>query len=123
MEYGKNENDIYFEAKFIVAAKTEAYAVYDSNANFKAYKEQISRIKLPKNIQIFLESNYTTKPNTKTKLKSKTKPKTTTSVSEVYSVVDAKNKTTYEVKAKKDGENYSLIFDSEGNLIKTIEIA
>ncbi|MBF4516694.1 hypothetical protein IRZ71_10075 [Flavobacterium sp. ANB] len=125
MEYGKNENDIRFAAKFTTTAKTQAYAVYDSDANLKLYKEQISTDKLPKDAQLYLDANYPVKSNSKPSSKSKTKTKTKAVVvtaRESYSVVDAKNKTTYEVRTKKDGKNYNLIFDTEGNLIKTIEI-
>lgn len=119
MEYGKNENDINFAAKFTTTANTQAYAVYDSNGNFKSYKEQISSVKLPKNVQLYLDTNYPVKSSLKSKTKSKAKA---APVREAYSVVDAKNKTTYEVKAVKDGKNYNLIFDTDGNLIKTIQI-
>lgn len=124
MEYGKNENDIYFAAKFTTEVKTQAYAVYDSDGNFKKYKEQISSTKLPKNAQDYLDTNYPVKStsSSKSKSKSKSKTKATVPVREAYSAVDAKNKTTYEVKAVKDGKNYNLIFDEEGNLIKTIQI-
>ncbi|CAC9973171.1 hypothetical protein [Flavobacterium panici] len=122
MEYGKTENDIYFAAKFTVAVKTQAYAVYDSDGNFKKYKEQISSAKIPQNAQVYLDSNYPIKSNSKSKSKSKTKAKAVVLPREAYSVLDAKNKTTYEVKAVKEGKNYNLIFDEEGNLIKTIQI-
>lgn len=124
MEYGKNENDIYFAAKFTTTGKTQAYAVYDSDANFKAYKEQISSAKLPQAVLAYLDANYPAKSSSKSKSKSKTKTKAAPAapVREAYSVVDAKNKTTYEVKAVKDGKNYNLIFDTDGNLIKTIQI-
>ncbi|WP_291148665.1 hypothetical protein [Flavobacterium sp. UBA7680] len=121
MEYGKNENDIRFVAKFIAAAKTQAYAVYESDGTFKSYKEQIPSAKLPQNAQVYLDANYPIKANAKPKSKSKAVPAAT--VREAYSVVDAKNRTTYEVRAVKDGKNYNLIFDQEGNLIKTIQIA
>ncbi len=125
MEYGKNVDDIYFAAKFAVTAKTQAYAVYDSDANFKAYKEQIPSVKLPKEALLYLDANYPVKPSAKPKSKSKAKTKAApaATVREAYSVFDANNKTTYEVKAVKDGKNYKLIFDEEGNLIKTIQIA
>ncbi|SEP08649.1 hypothetical protein SAMN05444671_4434 [Flavobacterium sp. CF108] len=124
MEYGKNESDIYFAAKFKTAANTQAYAVYDSDGNFKTYKEQISSAKLPKAIQTYLDANYSVKSTStsKSKSKSKSKAKPTAAVREAYSALDAKNKATYEVKAAKDGKNYNLIFDEEGNLIKTIQI-
>ena len=118
MEYG-NEDHISFAAKFTTAAKTHAYAVYDSDGNFKTYKEQISSTKLPKNIQHYLDTNYAVKTNSKSKFKTKSVPAT---VREAYSVVDAKHKATYEVRVKKDGKNYNLIFDTEGNLIKRIQI-
>ena len=73
MEYGKNENDINFAAKFTIAAKTQAYAVYDSDGNFKKYKEQISSAKLPKNGQTYLDTNYPVKSSSKSKSKSKNK--------------------------------------------------
>lgn len=125
MEYGKNVDDIYFAAKFAVAAKTQAYAVYDSDGNFKTYKEQISSSKLPKEAQVYLDANYPVKSNAKPKSKSKAKTKAApvATAREAYSVVDAKNKATYEVRTVKDGKNYNLIFDTEGNLIKTIQIA
>jgi hypothetical protein len=119
MEFGKDENDINFEAKFTTAAKTQAYVTYDSDGNFKTYKEQISSAKLPKNIQLYLDTNYPVKTSPKSKVKTKAVPVT---VREAYSVIDAKNKATYEVRVKKDGENYNLIFDTEGNLIKRIQI-
>ncbi|KRB59842.1 hypothetical protein [Flavobacterium sp. Root186] len=121
MEYGKDENDINFAAKFTTAAKTQAYAVYDSDGNFKTYKEQISNAKLPKNIQLYLDTNYPVKTNSKSKVKTKSKT-VPAAVREAYSVVDAKNKATYEVRVKKDGKDYNLIFDPEGNLIKRIQI-
>lgn len=120
IEYGKNEDDINFAAKFTAMANTWAYAVYDSNGNFKSYKEQISSAKLPKNALVYLDINYPVKSNPKSK--SKSKDKATVPVREAYSAVDAENTTTYEVKALKDGKNYNLIFDTEGNLIKTIQI-
>lgn len=119
MEYGKSNDDIRFVAKFKATGNTQAYAVYDSNGSFKSYKEQIASSQLPKNAMTYLDTNYPIKPNPKSKSKSKT---VSVPVREAYSVVDAKNKTTYEVKVKKEGKNYSLIFDIEGNLIKTIEI-
>lgn len=120
MEYGKNDNDIYFAAKFTIAAKTQAYAVYDSDGNFKTYKEQISSAKLPKNGLVYLDTNYPVKSISKSK--SKSKAKATVPVREAYYAVDAKNKTTYEVKVVKNKKNYNLIFDEEGNLIKIIQI-
>ncbi|WP_343694579.1 hypothetical protein [Flavobacterium sp.] len=123
MQYGAKEDDITFIAKFKATGNTQAYAVYESNGNFKAYKEQIPGSKLPKEIQAYLDANYPIKSNTKSKTKSKVKVKTpAVPAREAYSVVDAKNKMTYEVKTKKDGKNYSLLFDTEGNLIKTIQI-
>ncbi|SHH72240.1 hypothetical protein SAMN05443663_11091 [Flavobacterium defluvii] len=128
MEMGKNDSDIRFVAKFITNAKTQAYAVYDSDGNLKAYKESISSAKLPKNIQVYLNANYLEQPkpvsNTKSKSKAKIKAKVVNvPIKEAYSVVDDKNNKTYEVKAKKEGKNFNLVFDAEGNLIRTIQLA
>lgn len=127
MEFGNSETDIKFSAKFMTSAKTQAYAIYDDKGNFKAYKEQISSAKLPKNIQLYLNANYLekAKPLSKSKLKSKGKSKAkviNVSIKEAYSVINDKNNKTYEVKAKKEGKNYNLVFDTEGNLLKTIQL-
>lgn len=125
MEYGQKEDDINFEAKFNVAKKTTGYALYDQRGVFKSYKELMSSTKLPKNAQVYLDTNYPVKSNSKAKTKSKSKAKSkavAAPVREVFNVVDAQGKTRYEVKTKKDNKTYNVIFDAEGNFVKTIQI-
>ncbi|WP_431242091.1 hypothetical protein ACQ9BO_19440 [Flavobacterium sp. P21] len=101
--------------------KTLAFAIYDSQGNFKYYKEQITSAKLPKSVHFYLDANYRTNVayKEKSKFKSKTKSFPVT-LREIYSVLDAENEITYEVKVKKEGKNYNLIFDKDGNLTRRI---
>jgi hypothetical protein len=124
MELGRSEDDTDFEAKFNATAKTKGYALYDSRGNFKSYKEQVSSTKLPKDAQAYLDKNYPVKAasSSKAKTKSKTKRKPVPVAREVFFVVDAQNRTTYEVKVKKDAEFYKVVFDVTGNYIKRVQI-
>lgn len=125
LKYGNSEDDVLFVANFITISNTKAEAVYDGLGNFLSYKEQFSSAKLPKVGQLYLDVNYPNLPSSKPKTKSKSKSKSKTvtiPLREAYCIVDAKNKTTYEVMVKKDKINYNLIFDSDGNPIKIIRI-
>ncbi|KAF2511432.1 hypothetical protein EYY60_08345 [Flavobacterium zhairuonense] len=119
--FSKSETDVNFAAKFMSKPKTLAFTIYDSQGNFKDYKEQITSAKLPKSAHLYLDTNYRTNIASKEKSKSKSKTKSVPlTLGEMYSVLDAENEITYEVKVKKEGKNYNLIFDKDGNLTKTI---
>lgn len=122
MELGSSESDTNFEAKFNATAKTKGYALYDSRGNFKSYKEQVSSTKLPKDAQAYLDKNYPVKATSNPKAKTKSKTKPVPAAREVFSVVDAQNKISYEVKVKKDAKYYKVVFDSTGNYIKRVQI-
>lgn len=99
MEVGMKEDDIKFEAKFYTG-KTLEYALYDGQGVFKSYKTSLIFIKLPKNIQTYVNKNY---------------PKW---IKQSFSVLDDRNVKRYEIEVKKSSTNYNLIFDSEGNYLK-----
>ncbi|MBS7256586.1 hypothetical protein [Flavobacterium branchiicola] len=117
IEYG-TDDETRFEAKFKTAAKTTGYALYDQYGVFKSYKEQVTNTKLPKNAQLYLDSNFSVKTKSKRKSKIIAKP----IARETFSVIDAKNKLLYEVGVKKEGKNYHLFFDEQGNYIRTVQI-
>ncbi|KRD61195.1 hypothetical protein ASE40_06495 [Flavobacterium sp. Root935] len=104
IEYGKNE-DIIFEAKFNETAKTIAFARYDKEGNFKAYKTQTLLTKLPKKAQAYLKENYPVK-----------------SLTQFFAVVNNLNIKSYEAGVVKDAKFYNLVFDQDGEFYKRIQI-
>ena len=105
MEYSAKGDDVIFEAKFKETAKTTAYARFDKNGNFKAYKVQIALIKLPKKAQAYLKKNYGKK-----------------SFKTFFSVVNDLNVKTYEAGVVKSAKFYNIIFDQDGEFYKIIQI-
>lgn len=105
IEYSSKGDDIIFEAKFYETLKTIAFARYNKEGLFKAYKVQILINKLPKNAQTYLKRNYTVK-----------------SYKQFFSVVNELNVGTYEAGVIKDAKFYNLIFDKNGNLFKRVQI-
>jgi hypothetical protein len=105
IEYSGKSDDIIFEAQFNETAKTIAFARYDKDGLFKAYKVQILLNKLPQKAQTYLKKNYSTK-----------------SYRQFFSVVNDLNVNTYEANVIKDAKFYSLNFDKNGEFFKRVQI-
>lgn len=104
-EYVGDDNDeIRYEARYNVDAKTKALAIYDNLGNMKAYELQIPLNKLPLKAQSYLKKNYSPK-----------------AIREIALVVDYKNITTYEVGITKDSKFYDIQFDKDGGFNVSIE--
>lgn len=108
IEYGKGD-DVYFEGEFTADTKQKAIVLYDSNGVFKSLKTQIAIAKLPIKSQNYLKKNYPAKGKVK-------------SVGKIFYMIDDKNNETYVAVAKKDKKLYNIIFDKNGEYIKSIEI-
>lgn len=108
IEYGKND-EIYFEAAFNAAAKTKAFALYDSYGAFRSLKTQVPLAKLPVTAQTYLKKNFP--------VKAKVNP-----VVRTLTVIDAQNTQTYIAEVKKDKKKYNVVFDATGEFIKKTEI-
>ncbi|WP_338839955.1 hypothetical protein [Flavobacterium ginsenosidimutans] len=105
IEYSSKNDDVIFEAKFNETPKTIAFARYDKNGNFKAYKGQILLNKLPKKAQTYLKANYPVK-----------------SLKQFFAVNDNLNVRTYEAAVIKDSKFYNVIFDQDGEFYKRVQI-
>jgi len=105
IEYSAKNDDVTFEAKFNKTPKTIAYALYDKNGDFKAYKVQIEMSNLPKKAQAYMKANYSVK-----------------SFKQSFSVKDSENKQTYESGVIKDSKFYNIIFNQDGEFYKRTQI-
>jgi len=105
VEYSSKNEDVIFEAKFNETPKIAAFARYDKNGNFKAYKAQTILTKLPKKAQVYLKENYPVK-----------------SLRQFFSVVNDLNVKSYEASLIKDSKFYNIIFDEDGEFYKRVQI-
>lgn len=101
---GDDADEIRFEARYNVSASKKAVAIYDNFGNMKAYELQIPFSQLPPKAQAYLKKNYATK-----------------AIIDVVTVIDDKNKTTYEVGVTKDAKFYDVVFDKDGGFDVVIE--
>lgn len=105
IEYSSKGDDVIFEAKFDETPNKKAYARYDKNGKFKAYKSQIVFSNLPQKAQMYLKTNYGVK-----------------SCKTFFSVVNGVNAKSYEAGVIKSSKFYNIIFDQKGEFYKKIQI-
>lgn len=101
---GDDDDELRYEGKYKTDKKTNALVVYDNLGVLKAYELQIPLSQLPPKAQSYLKKNYSAN-----------------AVKEIAVVVDAKNKTTYEVGIQKNAKFYDVVFDKDGDFNVSIE--